>query len=289
MNVSASIQFMRNWAWNLATPQLSVLIPFFRYDPRYLMMRLDREAAVLCGAVEVLVLDDGSGDVDLAASIAAATQSMKAPAGFIRLFRNEGRAKGRNNLATYARAPYFLFLDCDMLPDSPWFLATYLRVIESENPAVVVGGVSLLQAPHRREHALHRHWMRSLNCLPAAARRAAPEKYVYTSNLVVRRDTFVSTSFDEYFSGWGWEDIEWAARVVRRWPILHIDNTATHLGLNTPQVLITQCCESVSNFGRFAAAHPGIVADYPSYRAARLLRRAPLRRLWRPRCSPLLS
>jgi glycosyltransferase involved in cell wall biosynthesis len=282
IKVSASIQIVRNSAWDFATPQLSVLIPFFRYDPRHLMTSLDLEAAALSGAVEVLVLDDGSGDVNLASSVAAATHAMIAPAGFIRLLRNEGRAKARNGLATYSRARHLLFLDCDMLPDSPSFLATYLRVIEAENPAVVVGGVSVLQAPYRRECALHRQWMQSLDCLPAAARRAVPEKYVFTSNLVVRRDAFVSTSFDENFSGWGWEDIEWAARIVRRWPISHVDNTATHMGLNTPQVLIAQCCESVSNFGRFAAAHPQIVAGYSSYRAARLLRHAPLRRLWRP-------
>jgi hypothetical protein len=38
----------------------------------------------------------------------------------------------------------------------------------------------------------------------------------------------------------------------------------------------------VANFARVATRHPEIVAAYPSHRAARLLKRAPARRLWRP-------
>ncbi|MDP8915910.1 MAG: glycosyltransferase family 2 protein, partial [Pseudomonadota bacterium] len=84
------------------------------------------------------------------------------------------------------------------------------------------------------------------------------------------------------FQGWGWEDVEWAMRVGRRWPIRHIDNTATHLGLDSAQTLSRKYEQSAANFARVMAAHPDIVARYPSFRAARLLRRAPMRAVWRP-------
>ena len=282
MTVAAPVQIIDNAAWAAAAPRMSVLTPFFRYDPCQLLTFLDLEASQLPGGVEIVVLDDGSGDEGLASRVAAVTEAMKAPAEFVKLVFNEGRAKCRNRLAARARGRHLLFLDADMLPDSSSFLGRYLRLIGAADPPVVVGGISLQQAPQERHYALHRLLTVRSDCLPAAARSAAPEKYVFTSNLLIRRDVFLPDSFDAGFAGWGWEDIEWGMRISRHWPILHVDNTASHLGLDTPQRLIAKYRESAANFGRIAAAHPSAVACYPSYRAARLLRRVPLRVLWRP-------
>ena len=98
----------------------------------------------------------------------------------------------------------------------------------------------------------------------------------------MRRDVFAAEAFDEGFAGWGWEDVEWGMRVARRWPIRHIDNTATHLGLDPAPVIAAKYEQSAANFARVVAAHREVVSAYPSYRAAKLLKRAPLRRLWRP-------
>ena len=113
------------------------------------------------------------------------------------------------------------------------------------------------------------------DCLSAAERALTPEKYVFTSNLMVRRDVFDAEAFDEGFRGWGWEDVEWGARVSRRFPILHIDNPATHLGLDTPQGLAGKYEQSVENFARLVERHPDLVSIYPSYRVARLLKSWP--------------
>jgi len=137
-------------------------------------------------------------------------------------------------------------------------------------------------APSDRATALHRALAKRADCLPAAVRRRRPEKYVFTSNLLVRRDVFETERFDEAFRGWGWEDVEWGMRVARRWPIVHLDNTATHLGLDEAGTLARKYEQSAANFARVVAAHPDFVRRYPSFRMARLLRLAPLRTLWRP-------
>jgi hypothetical protein len=113
-------------------------------------------------------------------------------------------------------------------------------------------------------------------------RRRTPEKFVFTSNLLVRRDVFEAESFDEGFRGWGWEDVEWGIRVSNQHPIGHIDNTATHLGLDRPEVIALKYEQSAANFARISRAHPKVVRTYPSHKAARLLKSLPLRRLWRP-------
>ena len=267
-----------NAAWVDAGPELSVLIPFMRDDPTALLRALDGAE----GAAEVVVLDDGTGDEALATAVEQTVLAMARPARFIRLPANEGRSKGRNRLAAAARARHLLFLDSDMLPDSADFLGRWLELIDDEDPAVAFGGFSLDQTPRRREHALHRAMALKSDCLDAAQRSLAPEKHVFTSNLLVRRDVFDAEAFDEGFAGWGWEDVEWAMRVARKHPIRHVNNTATHLGLDTAGDQARKYEQSAANFARVVAAHAEVVSRYPSYRAAKALKRVPARRLWRP-------
>lgn len=265
---------------NAARPRLSVLIPFLNDDPRRLIAALDREAIRLSGAVELVLLDDGSDD-ELAQEVAAAVQELKAPARLIQLFANEGRSKGRNRLARHARAQHFLFLDSDMLPDSPDFLASYLGLIGAEDPAIAFGGFSLAQIDPWPEHALHCKLAMRSDCAPAAVRRKDPAKFVFTSNLLIRRDLFEAEPFDEGFVGWGWEDVEWGVRVSRHHRIVHLDNPATHLGLDSPRIIAMKYEQSAANFGRILEAHPDVVRRYGTYWMGRILKATPLLRYWR--------
>jgi glycosyltransferase involved in cell wall biosynthesis len=274
--------FLDNMAFADARPMLSVLAPFYRDNPAPLLHALDREAADLGGAVEVITLDDGTGDECLAANVSRTIGRMSLPARFIRLAGNVGRAKGRNRMAGEARGQWLLFLDSDMAPDAPRFLGAYLDLIAASPAPVVCGGFSLHQTPDTPDHALHRHMALKSDCLPAAQRNLAPEKHVFTSNLLVRRDVFEANHFDERFRGWGWEDVEWGMRVARNHPILHIDNPATHLGLDTAPVMAAKYEQSAANFARVVAEHLQIVETYPSYRLAKVLKKLPLLRTWRP-------
>ena len=271
-----------NPAWAEAAPTISVLMPFLRDDPRDLLKRLDAEAETLNGAVEIVLMDDGTGDAALTQDLIATVQAMALPVHLITLSANEGRSKGRNRLAQAARGANLLFLDSDMRPDRADFLATWATLVQRDQPAVAFGGFSLDQAPTDRRFAVHRSMALKSECVPCAERSLTPEKYVYTSNLLVRRDVFETEAFDPAFSGWGWEDVEWAMRVSRRFQVVHIDNPATHMGLDTTAALAGKYEQSAANFGRVVAKHPDIIADYPSFKAARTLKRVPAIGLWRP-------
>lgn len=270
-----------NEPWRHARPTLSVLVPFLHDDPTALLRALDLEADDLAAAVEVVILDDGTRDPALTRRMETAVDAAALPVRLVSLTANAGRAKGRNLMAAQARGAWLLFLDSDMLPDSPRFLRTYLELIAQDAPAVTCGGFSLNQTPRRREHALHRRMALASDCAPAAVRQRQPEKYVFTSNLLVRRDVFESEAFDESFSGWGWEDVEWAMRVSRQRAITHVDNTATHLGLDTASSMAVKYEQSVANFARVVGGHHAVVAGYPCYRVAKMLKPLPMRRIWR--------
>ena len=264
-----------NAAWIPARPALSVLGPFLRDEPTDLLDRLDAEAAALTGAVEVIVLDDGTADAALTRRLTAQIDAMALPVRLITLPANEGRAIGRNRLAAAARGGSLLFLDSDMRPDHAHFLRDWAALVGAGDPAVAFGGVCLLQAPPAAPFAVPRARAAEAAGVPCAERAKQPEKYVYTSNLLVRRDVFETEAFDPGFTGWGWEDVEWAMRVARRFEVVHIDNPATHMGLDTVTALAGKYEQSAPNFGRMVQRHPGVVAAYPSYRAAKLLKRLP--------------
>jgi len=278
MTAAATETLIDNAPWAEARPRLSVLIPTYRDDPSALLRALDDPSA----PAEIIVLDDGSGDPALFDRMRRQIERMRVPARLIGLSPNEGRAKGRNRLAAHARAGHFLFLDSDMLPDPADFLARWCALAERDNVPMAFGGFTLDQTPQRPEHALHRAMALQSDCTPAPDRAGEPEKHVFTSNLLVRRDVFETVGFDEGFAGWGWEDVEWAMRVSRRFPILHVDNTASHLGLDTAPAMAAKYEQSAANFARVVAAHGDIVRTYPSYKVARLLKPLPLRGLWRP-------
>lgn len=271
-----------NAAWAGASPRVSVLMPFLRDDPVELLAALGREAGAVGQTAEIILLDDGTGDAALTARVSAAVDALALSARLITLESNLGRSEGRNRLAAAARSDSLLFLDSDMRPDRPDFLAAWVAQARDHRPAVAFGGISLLQAPTDARFAVHRSMAAKSDCVAYAERARQPEKYVFTSNLLVRRDVFEAEGFDAGFTGWGWEDVEWAARVSRRFPIAHIDNPATHMGLDTVQTLAAKYEQSAPNFARLARRHPDMVAAYPSYRLARLLGRIPGLGLARP-------
>ncbi|MNS31463.1 Glycosyl transferase family 2 [compost metagenome] len=271
-----------NPAWSAARPALSVLIPFLRDDPDALIALLDREADGLNGAAEAILLDDGTGDAALTARLIARINASALPIRLISLSRNEGRSIGRNRLATAARGSSLLFLDSDMRPDHDRFVQTWADLARAGQTAVAFGGFSLLQAPDDARFAVHRSMAARSDCITADQRALQPEKYVFTSNLLVRRDVFEAEAFDPGFSGWGWEDVEWAMRVSRRFQVEHIDNSATHMGLDTVETLAAKYEQSAPNFARVVAKHPDFVAAYPSYRVARRLQAVPGLKTIRP-------
>jgi glycosyltransferase involved in cell wall biosynthesis len=268
---------LRNAAFAAAEPKLSVLIPFYKESPLALLKALATRDP---HDIEIILIDDGSQFPEITTEISTFIATSPLACELITLEKNEGRARGRNRLTSAARGLYYLFLDADMLPDNSHFLDTWLTTTDDQ-PAVVFGGFSLKQCPDDRAFAVHKLMATHSDCLDAATRSLTPEKYVFTSNLLIRRDVFETEGFDPNFTGWGWEDTEWGMRVAARYGVEHIDNTATHMGLDRPETLARKYEQSVGNFARVIAKHPAVVAQYPSFKAARTLKKLPLRPLWR--------
>jgi glycosyltransferase involved in cell wall biosynthesis len=263
-------------------PAMSILTPCFRYDPSALTQALARQEGVASGAIEFILLDDGSQDPRLTATLQSAVLSLPFPAAFIDRRENAGRAGARNRLTSFARARHWLMLDADMIPDRTDFVARWLKEIEDNDPGVSFGGFSVEQAHADRETALHKFLAQRSDCHPAAARALHPALSLATSNLLVRSDVLERAAFDEEFSGWGWEDVEWAIRVSAFTQVRHIDNSATHAGLDRTETLLRKFNEAGPNYRRLCQRHPDVAQSFPSHKAARVLRAIPGQKLLRP-------
>ncbi len=261
-------------------PTLSVLIPFYRDNPSKLLAELLEQAARLRG-VEILIYDDGTADPVICAALAAQVKEAVTPVTLLIAEQNKGRATARNTLQEKARGSWVLFLDADMRPGSETFLSNYLALIEADAADIIFGGFTVPQNVTRAEE-LHRALSEVSDCLELSERQAAGPQYVATSNLCVRKSILLSEPFDSGFVGWGWEDSEWAARVASRYALIHADNTALHLGLESDDTLLKRFKESAQNYHRFTSLHPELAQTLTLYRLTQKLRKIPLHASLRP-------
>lgn len=257
------------------SPMLSVLVPIYAHDVTPLLAALD--APRRRAHIEVILLDDASPTPAPRDAARAAAQQSELSVQMIALAANGGRSAARNRLLQASRAPHVLFLDADMIPDHPDFLDRWCDVISAQHPAVAFGGFTVDRAPVHRSTSLHRYVSRRSDCRSAEVRNADPAQFTTTSNLLVRRDVLDEIAFDEAFSGWGWEDVDWALRVHAKHPILHIDNTATHAGLDSDAALLRKAESAGANYRRLVDKHIDQVRNFRSFRAANLLKHLPLR------------
>lgn len=228
----------------------------------------------------LLIYDDGSSDADLTKVLARQILRFPGPARLITADRNYGRSHARNRLISLAETDWILFLDADMRPDSDGFISRYIDAASNTHgPALIPGGFSLKYANPTDETRLHAAQSLKSECLSADIRASQPGRYVFTSNILVHRDILASIRFDNRFKGWGWEDVDWGLRVAQSYPVKHIDNTATHLGLDEDEVLLKKYGQSGSNFALALRQHPEALKATPLYRASKFVSFLPGRRI----------
>ena len=84
---------------------LSVLVPFYRDDPRALLNAL-APLVRRAGDAEIVLHDDGEPDAALNDAVCAHIGTLDIPVRLLTSLRNRGRAAGRNLLADQARGAW---------------------------------------------------------------------------------------------------------------------------------------------------------------------------------------
>jgi glycosyltransferase involved in cell wall biosynthesis len=206
-------------------PDLSIVIPAYRAE-RALDMTLRALANTETGpeTFDVIVVDDGSEEP--LRPVVDAYQQIQAS--YIRLAKNSGRAAARNAGASQARGKRLLFLDSDTYP-LKGFVRGHATFGTGGREASALLGRRIDPGWRRLAEAVagrnatevveaHEDDLRHLGGGEAGAinfmRHRAPWLYCYTNNLSVTRSTFTELGgFDEAFTDWGFEDVEFGYRL----------------------------------------------------------------------------
>ena len=263
------------------TPILSILVPYYHDDPVLLLNDLLVQAQA-AGKTEILLYDDGTGDANVNERLMNTAKKSTASISLFFAHTNKGRSSARNYLKSQAQAEWVLFLDADMRPEENHFLDDYLAEIASDNADIIFGGFTVPKQKQSAETELHRVFSKTSDCLTADERNKNGAQYVCSSNLCVRSKILDAEPFDTGFTGWGWEDSEWAARVAAKYRLKHADIPALHLGLETTETLLRRFKNSAANYTRFTNAHPDLAKTLTLYKLSKKLKHVPGQKLVRP-------
>ncbi len=261
-------------------PILTIASPYLGDDPTNWIIRLSSDENAQ--NIEIVLVDDGSNNENMDNKICEAISNWPGPASRIKLDKNTGRAAARNLAIDFANGSYILFVDADMMPKYDDYLEKYIDIINRQAAAIAFGGFITEAQELNHDLLLHHDLSMRADCLKADKRVARGAYAVATNNLLVRSDLAKNHKFDPEFKGWGWEDTEWAIRVVNQgYGLIHIDNEAIHYGLDTSETMLRKYKEAGSNLAVMVKKH-SFANRYLSVKTAKIVGKIPFHKTLRP-------
>lgn len=246
-------------------PFLSILIPLYNWDVTRLIeaLRSEVESAGLQSSVEVKCLDDASTNSQLREiNRSLFAKGRRKWEEYLEAPLNRGRAKTCNALAEAANGEWLLIMDADVVPDSSKYLQNYICETGKNRADAICGGTGYSQRTMSGpEYDFYIHLVTTAGQSDAVRRNRIPWKIVLTSNMLVKREVFRQLPFDSRFEKYGYEDQEWGIRVKNAFRLLHIDNTVSHLGLQTKEELYRKLRVSIGNYDLLRQWHPREFAE----------------------------
>ncbi|MFC6999292.1 glycosyltransferase family 2 protein [Rufibacter roseus] len=221
--------------------EISILIPVYNQNVLPLVEALLLQASSLTVPYEIRVYDDGSS-----AEVKSVNQRLSSQPNVVyqEVAENIGRSKIRYLLAQEAQYEWLLFLDNDVLPAKEDFL---LKYIQNSKAPVAVGGVAY-QEKYPREAKLR--WLYGKNREQASSfnRQKTPYDRVFFSNLLLKKQVFLTAMAGIAVQGYGHEDSLFAHRLkLEQVDVQHLDNYVYHLGLESADVFLAKTEQAIEN------------------------------------------
>lgn len=204
---------------------LSVLIPTYNRECVLLADELSGQIEA-CGLdAEVVVLDDGSTNMNVLAENAAIDDIPHCR--YVVSPKNQGIARSRNRLMDEAKGDFLLFLDSDVWPTNDTFLKKYLEAAEGSD--VVVGGLDYRRGEEAVANPLRLSYGISSEVRSVEQRVKEPYAAFISSSFLITRRVSEIVRFDETFDRYGHEDTLFGSALKDAGlSIKHIDNTVFH-------------------------------------------------------------
>ena len=222
---------------------LSVCIGIYNYDVNQLVKDLCKQADKLGIEYEVLLLDDASKHDFIMKN---AKLDFLPHVTYMQNYRNVGRSVIRNTLASKAKYPYILFMDCDAKVTHSDFLKNYVEAAPTAR--VISGGVEYREKRPKKNQILRWKYGRLRETTPAEIRNQNPNFAFATFNFLIEKEIFTAVEFDESLSGYGHEDTLFGIDLLKHGiTVKHIDNPLRHDGITTTDKFLKQTENAIDN------------------------------------------
>ena len=210
---------------------ISILIPTYHYDCTELVSELVKQCLSSGVTYEIICQDDASNS-----EINKKNQTINTfPSCFFYTNeKNYGRSKNRNSLAQKSKYNWLLFMDCDTIPVYPNFIQNYVSVINTNTNTIFFGGIEYHSKKPEKECLLRWIYGKKREALPVDVRNKKKNFSALTSNLLIKKDLFLTHPFDEELTEYGYEDYAFFSALAKaNQSVQHIENRCYHNGLET--------------------------------------------------------
>jgi hypothetical protein len=222
---------------------LSILIPIFNYNSYTLVNELHKYCLESKLDFEILCQDDASNEfLDENQKINTLENC-----NFSRNNSNLGRGKNINLLAEKAKFEWLLIMDCDTFPTQNDFIHNYISQINNDEK-VVFGGIEYHKEKPEQDKLLRWFYGNARESLSVTKRNTNPNGNALTSNILIKKNVFLSNKFDASITKYGYEDLVFLSDLKKKgFAVKHIDNPTYHLGLETSQQFLDKTKIALEN------------------------------------------
>lgn len=203
---------------------LSILIPTYNHNVVPLVLELQKQAESLGIIYEILVQDDVSqlfisenSKIDTFNNCIFSVNT-----------QNLGRGKNINLLCTKSKYEYVLIMEADALPENQFYLKNYIEIL-SKSTTIIFGGVKYPTITPPKEKMLR--WKYGVNRETKSLNHRLKHQYdfVFTWNLLLRKDILLRNPFPEFINEYGYEDLIFIKNLrSNSVSISHIENPLIH-------------------------------------------------------------
>jgi len=222
---------------------ISILIPTYNYNIYPLVIELKEQCDYCKIEYEIICLDDCS-NIEYKHNEKI---NKLDHCNFARNNHNCGRASNINKLVQFSKFNYILILEADSLPYAKNFIELYINEINLKKDAVFGGVIYSTKRPPKDSKLrwIYGHKRESKNL---DYRLKNSYNFIFTWNLLIRKDCFLKISFNRLIKNYGFEDLIFILDLKREnIKVDHIQNLCIHQNEETNIVFLNKYNSSLRN------------------------------------------
>lgn len=247
---------------------ISILIPTYNYNVYPLVTELKSQADALGIAYEILVQDDASKSF-----LEENTEiNLLQHCSYTLNHENLGRGNNINLLNNRAQFDYVLIMEADAFPEKKTYLQDLIASIHQDTQ-VLFGGVTYPNEKPEKDKLLRWKFGNERESISLTERLKNPYHFVFTWNLVLKKEILSNYHFPYNVKDYGYEDVVFIKQLKEnKISIQHTQNRLVHFNSETSLVFIEKTKKAVTTLNQLILDKKLEVADTKIGKAYKIIK-----------------